>query len=193
MENNQELSLEMAEMKDQVALLKSKLDEELTINDKLLRKVISQKANAINRTAWTSVYASIFVIIVALLFFPFLGLSWYFIGATILMMLVCDFYTWKYHKNVNSKTLNGDLLTVAKTMKELKMAYGCWLKYAFILVAVWMIWYALELYFISDSWKIAFVQILSILIGCTIGGVIGYRMHKKVVNTADEIINQIEE
>jgi len=184
---------ELQEMRDQIALLKRKLDRETIISEKLLRDTMKRKAGTINVNAWISIAASLFVIVFALIQFPQMGLSNLFIAITIVMMLVCDFFTWRYHKNVNRKTMAGDLVTVAQVMKKLKDDYHNWLKYGIMMILFWAGWFASELLFQTDSPKEELFLVIGMVVGLAIGGFIGMRMHKSVVNNADEIIKQIEE
>lgn len=193
MENNEINNSELETMRAQIALLKEKLDKETIVSDKLLRDTMRHKARNINANAWVSVGASIFVIFWALAFLPCEGFSWWFVGATILMMLVCDFFTWKYHKDVNAKTMNSDLLTVAKVMKQLRDNYKKWLKYSIGLIAVWFVWFAVEYCILLSDWRVALFMIIALLIGLAIGGFIGLKMHNSVIRNAEEIISQIEE
>lgn len=193
MENNEINNSELETMRAQIALLKEKLDKETIVSDKLLRDTMRHKARNINANAWVSVGASIFVIFWALTFLPIEGFSWWFVGATILMMLVCDFFTWKYHKDVNAKTMNSDLLTVAKVMKQLRDNYKKWLKYSIGLIAVWFVWFAVENCILLSDWRVALFMIIALLVGLAIGGFIGLKMHNSVIRNAEEIISQIEE
>ena len=193
MENCEINNSELETMRAQIALLKEKLDKETIVSEKLLRDTMRHKARTINTNAWISVGASIFVIIWALAYIPKEGFSWWFAGATILMMLVCDFFTWKYHKDVNAKTMSGDLLTVAKVMKQLRDNYRKWLKYSIAMIAVWFVWLSIEFCIQLDDWRIAVVVIIALLIGLAIGGFIGLKMHNSVIRNAEEIIQQIEE
>lgn len=193
MENNEINNSELETMRAQIALLKEKLDKETIVSDKLLRDTMRHKARNINANAWVSVGASIFVIFWALTFLPSEGFSWWFVGATILMMLVCDFFTWKYHKDVNAKTMNSDLLTVAKVMKQLRDNYKKWLKYSIGLIAVWFVWFAVEYCILLSDWRVALFMIIALLVGLAIGGFIGLKMHNSVIRNAEEIISQIEE
>ena len=147
----------------------------------------------INTNAWISVAASIFVIIWAVAYIPNEGFSWWFAGATVLMMLVCDFFTWKYHKDVNAKTMSGDLLTVAKVMKQLRDNYKKWLKYSIALISIWFVWLSIEFCIQLNDWRLAVVMIIALLIGLAIGGFIGLKMHNSVIRNAEEIIQQIED
>ena len=82
---------------------------------------------------------------------------------------------------------------MAKTAKKLKENYRNWLKYGIILFVAWFIWYAIEMGRNSQSWKEALFTILFLAVGGALGSIIGFRMHKKVIDTCDEIIKQIEE
>lgn len=193
MENSEINNSELETMRAQIALLKEKLDKETIVSEKLLRDTMRHKARTINTNAWISVAASIFVIIWALAYIPKEGFSWWFAGATVLMMLVCDFFTWKYHKNVNAKTMSGDLLTVAKVMKQLRDNYKKWLKYSIAMISVWFVWLSIEFCILLDDWRLAVVMIIALLIGLAIGGFIGLKMHNSVIRNAEEIIQQIED
>ncbi len=193
MENNEINNSELETMRAQIALLKDKLDKETIVSEKLLRDTMRHKARTINNNAWISVVASVFVIFWALTFLPSEGFSWWFTGATILMMLVCDFFTWKYHKDVNAKTMSGDLLTVAKVMKQLRDNYKKWLKYSIAIIVVWFVWFAVEYCIQLSDWRVAVIMIIALLIGLAIGGFIGLKMHNAVIRNAEEIISQIEE
>lgn len=101
--------------------------------------------------------------------------------------------TWKYHKDVNAKTMSGDLLTVAKVMKQLRDNYKKWLKYSIAMIAVWFVWFAIEYCIQLSDWRVAVIMIVALLIGLAIGGFIGLKMHNAVIRNAEEIISQIEE
>ena len=193
MENNEINNSELETMRAQIALLKEKLDKETIVSEKLLRDTMRHKARNINTHAWISVVASIFVIIWSLTVVPSMGFSWWFAAATILMMLVCDFFTWKYHKNVNAKTMSGDLLTVAKVMKQLRDNYKKWLKYAIAMIAVWFVWLSIEYCIQLKDWKMCVFMIVVLFISLIVGGLIGWKMHKSVIRNAEDIIQQIEE
>lgn len=188
MENIDNNHPELETLREQAALLKKKLEQETIVSEEVLRATMKRKVRTINRQAIASGVAAVVVIAFAIFFFPKIGLSTYFSIGTIAMMLVCVFFTWKYHKNVNAKSMGSDLVSVAKIMKRLKADYMNWLKYGFSLVIVWAVWYAIELRIASGSWHEALSTVIAVVIGLFIGGFIGFRMHKKVVSTCDEII-----
>lgn len=192
MENIDNNHPELEVLREQAALLKKKLDGESIVNEEILRKTMRRKVRIINANAIVSVIASLIVIGSAIFYFPTLWLSWYFSIGTIAMMLICVFFTYKYHKDVSAKNMGSDLLTAAKIIKKLKANYIKWLKYGLAMAIGWAVWFAIELRIASGSWHEAINMVLAIVVGLFLGGFIGYRMHKKVVNTCDEIIESVE-
>lgn len=192
MENIDNNHPELESLREQAATLKKKLDQETIVSEEVLRKTMKRKVRTINANALGSVVAALLVIVSAIFYFPTLGLSCYFTAGTILMMLICVFFTFKYHKNVNAKSMGSDLVTVAKIMKQLKTNYMHWLKYGFAMAIGWAIWFAIELRVANGSWHEALNTVIAVVVGLFIGGFIGLRMHKKVVNTCDEIIDSVK-
>lgn len=188
MENIDNNHPELETLREQAALLKKKLEQETIVSEEVLRATMKRKVRTINRQAIASGVAAVVVIAAAIFYFPTLGLSCYFSAVTIVMMLVCIFFTLKYHKNVNAKSMGNDLVTVAKIMKKLKADYINWLKYGFAMIIVWAVWYAIELRIANGSWHEALNTVIAVVVGLFLGGFIGFRMHKKVVSTCDEII-----
>ena len=187
-------NIELEEMRRQLSLLKDKLNQEEIVNDRLLRESMNSKAATINRQATWSVVSAVFVIVMMLVYFPLTGLefSLLFRVATSVYMIVCIYYTWRYHRNINSQTMNGDLLTVAEVMRKLKHNYQTWLKFAIPSVIVWFAWLGYEAISCFDNPGMAVTFIVSGLAGGIIGGIVGLKMHKKVVDSCDEIIKMLK-
>ena len=78
---------ELVEMREQMNLLKSKLDKQEIVNDRLLREVTSQRVRRLNRNVWQEGIACLFVITFGSYSFLQLGCSWWFVGFTIAYML----------------------------------------------------------------------------------------------------------
>jgi uncharacterized membrane protein YfcA len=89
--------------------------------------------------------------------------------------------------------MSGDLLTVAKVMKQLRDNYRKWLKYSIAMIAVWFVWLSAEFCIQLKDWKLALIMIIALLVGLSVGAFIGLKMHNAVIRNAEEIIQQIEE
>ena len=188
--------LNFDEMRDQITLLKQKLDRQEIVNDSLLREAMRGKMGAIN---WTK-YKSYICVALCIIFYPVM--SWAgvfsnaFVFATCAMMLFCAYGTYYVHRPVDRMDLmTDDLATVAKVMAKFRKQYNQWLFYVTpALLIPWLSWALYEY-----AWKNApdgmshWMLALPILIGAAIGGLIGYHWHCKAVDAADNIIKQIEE
>lgn len=188
--------LNFDEMRDQITLLRQKLDRQEIVNDSLLREAMRGKMGAIN---WTK-YKSYICVALCIIFYPVM--SWAgvfsnaFVFATCAMMLFCAYGTYYVHRPVDRMDLmTDDLATVAKVMAKFRKQYNQWLFYVTpALLIPWLSWALYEY-----AWKNApdgvshWMLALPILIGAAIGGLIGYHWHCKAVDAADNIIKQIEE
>lgn len=183
---------EFDEMRAQLALLKEKLDKEEVINERLLRETMHAKARTINREAVWSVIAAVFVIVMMFCSFHPMGFSWGFCVGTVIFMLVCIGATLYQHRDVNSRTMNGDLLTVAKVMRRLKKNYHDWLWFGIPAAVLWFGWMGYEVYCMSDDWKVVAAFMGGGLVGGIAGGIAGFASYRRVLRTCDEIIDSIE-
>ena len=188
--------LNFDEMRNQITLLKQKLDRQEIVNDSLLREAMRGKMGAIN---WTN-YQSYICVALGIIFYPVM--SWAgvfsnaFVFATCAMMLFCAYGTYYVHRPVDRMDLmTDDLATVAKVMAKFRKQYNQWLFYVTpALLIPWLSWALYEY-----AWKNApdgvshWMLALPILIGAAIGGLIGYHWHCKAVDAADKIIKKIEE
>ena len=185
---------ELQEMREQMAALKEKLNKQEVVNDRLIRDVLSQKMKMINKNGWVSGLCGLFVITFGNYVFYQMGLStWFLIGTTV-MMIFCVVVIWISHSWVNSNEIaNGDLLRVAKQAFRLQKVYKNWKYIALPMILSWGVWLGLEYAAIVQDTAIVFGTMSCGVIGGLIGGIIGFRQNKKVINELDGMIRYIEE
>ena len=118
--------LNFDEMRDQITLLKQKLDRQEIVNDSLLREAMRGRMGAIN---WTK-YKSYICVALCIIFYPVM--SWAgvfsnaFVFATCAMMLFCAYGTYYVHRPVDRMDLmTDDLATVAKVSPVKTIASAC--------------------------------------------------------------------
>lgn len=192
-EKNETLD-ELELLRKEYELLKKRLDKQDIVNETLMKKTFSSKVKSIHNIGWTSALLGVFVIIVSPFAFhynPVWNLSWAFVGATDIMMLFCIYKTWEYHFNLSSPRENEDLVKFAASVKKIRDQYKDWIKTAFVMIAGWLIWMAVETIVNNDD-KMSVFILACAAIGATIGGIIGYRMDKNVIRNCDEILSEIE-
>lgn len=191
-ENNYTLE----QMRADYQQLKDALEHQEIINDRLLREAMDSKVRSMRGTVRASVACGVFVFLGAPFFFhynPVVNASWWFTGATMLLMAFCIFLDWKFNHKVQSTDLsNCDMLTFSKNVREMKESYAGWIKWAFIIVILWGGWLIIEVLRHADDIKLALPFIVGLLVGLLVGGLIGARMDRKIIRTCGEIISQIE-
>lgn len=189
MENINDIGLE--QMKEQMSMLKSKLEKETIINDRLMRSIMKQKMKRINREAW-------FICTIILLGIPYctwcfmflLKMSIAFTIVTDVFMLIALIYTYLMHKDVKTNELmKGNLIEVSRKMIKIKRMQANWLKFSIPFVVVWMSW------FVSENMN--GVDAKYIIIGGSVGAVVGAFLgtisYRRTRRMATEVIQQIEE
>ena len=184
-------NIELEQMREQLSVLKSKLDKEMIINDRMMRKIMRQKVKSIRRYAWT-------IGIVILLAIPYctwctgylLQLSIWFTLFTDIFMTIALVYTYFMHKGITANELmEGDLIEVRSKMLRMKRMQANWLKFSIPFLILWLTWFVIE------NMKAADARYLFIggVVGGVIGGIIGVMNYRKIRRMATEVIKQIEE
>ena len=183
---------ELQEMREQLAALKEKLDQQEVVNDRLIRSVLIQKMKVVNQRGWISGIAALFVITFGNWMFCQMGLSVGFLVGTTIMMIICCAATWISHGWVKSDNIaTGDLLTVAKQVRRLRKVYVNWKYIAVPMIVVWFSWFSLEFYHVIQDHIATLATLSGGLIGGIVGGLIGFKQNKKVVRELDEMLRQI--
>ncbi len=190
---------ELQEMREQMALLKETLRQEQIVNDRLLREATRGKIERIHRRAWACGLCALYVLTFGLWSFHNQGFSWWFIGATILLMVYSMVDMLLIHRRMRvSKVMTDDLRTVAYAAKRMKLDYAASLRRGLVLVFIWLLWLGLEIMFgntvYAEASEAARLGVLAAMaIGGAIGGAIGYKMYRRVLALCDDIIRQVEE
>ena len=184
------------QMRSQMAILKEHLDKQEIVSNRLLRETMKSKTKDIKYTR-NMVYGAAAL---CLIIYPLTTLSnvwsWPFALATCAMMMFCVLATYFIHRPVERLNyMTADLATVARVMAKFKKQYDDWLHFVTpALIIPWLAWACYEV-----GWKHApagsnpWMLVVPLLVGGCVGGLIGYRFHRKAVNAAQDIIEQIEE
>lgn len=182
------------EMRTQMQTLKEKLAQQKIINDQMLRKVTQTRIKHLNRNVWQEGAACLFVITFGSYSFYHIGCSTWFILATILMMAVCFAVTIVSHNRVSIDNIaQGDLLTAAKQVRQLRKFYKQWKYFALPILTPWMIWLIWDIFRASNGDKFLFIcTIVGLAIGIIVGGIIGWNKSNRLINEMDTIINDLE-
>jgi hypothetical protein len=189
MENINDIGLE--QMKKQLSALKSKLDKETIVNDRLMRSIMNQKMKKINRERW--IISSIILLGIPYCTWCFmflLNMSVWFTVVTDVFMLVALIYTYLMHKDIKaSELMKGNLIEVSRKMIKIKRMQANWLKFSIPFVVIWMAWFVIENLNGIDAKYV----IIGGSVGAVIGAIFGTMSYRRTRRMATEVIQQIEE
>ena len=188
-------SKELLEMKEQMALLKQKLDNEKIINEQLMRRVMNMKSQRLQKGTIIKCMALLLMYPYFLFIIPnYFGFS---IGfgtfVCVAMTISIASYIYIYYHFRPDNFINKNLIEMQKATIKLKKRYSYILIYISIpFLLIFSIWYTYDVSHIYEGTDL-FINLslmLIILITTTIIGIIKYN---KIQRTADEILSQIEE
>ena len=196
MENNTLLSHELEQMRSQIGMLKQKLEQQTIVNDRHIRNSMKSKISDLNRTVRGTIFAGIFAVVFAPMTFYINGCSLAFIIATAVMLAVCLGLTIVQKINLGRMMdlSQGNLVETAEKLSKVRTHYKEWYKIAIPMIIVWggwMIYEMVNVLGVDSPTAIGFY--CGAGVGLIIGGIIGARINRKVVQQANEILAQIEE
>ena len=196
MENNTLLSHELEQMRSQIGMLKQKLEQQAIVNDTHIRNSMKSKISDLNRTVLGTIFVGIFAVIFAPMTFYIQGCSLLFVIATAVMLAVCLGLTIAQKINLGKMTdlSQSNLVETAEKLNKTRTHYKEWYKIAIPMILVWVGWMIYEMVNtigIESPTAIGFY--CGAGVGLLIGGIIGFRINRKVVRQANEILAQIEE
>lgn len=183
-------------MREQLATLKKRLENQEIVNDRLLKEAMSRKLSAMNhRAVWLCIICVIFI---PFGFFTFqrLGHSTAFCIATSAIFACSLVAIAVSHYRIRKRDLySGDLVTVYKGVSRMRKIYKNWHYFAVPMVIVWFCWMEYEIYrnIANESIETLLIISSSGIFGGIIGGIIGLRIHRKSLREAEDILHQIEE
>lgn len=181
--------MDFDEMRNQIAILKNKLDKQEIVSQKLLEGVMQTKVDKLKRKRLIQAICALYVMIVApWTFHTIMGGSWTFVVITELFMMLClaiNYFVFK--PVVGNDLMNGNVLDVTTTLLTFKRNYKRWIWTGAILLIVWISWLILETMH-SDQY-----MTIGVIVGGIVGALAGWRVDRTTLKTADEMIEQMNQ
>lgn len=195
-------SAELQEMRQQMAELKSQLDEQLQINEQSLRKNIMKKTNSINSFGTWSLMGGL---LVAILFpFVFHRIYDFSIACCLATSILCivdachDYYS--AHRISKSKISSGNVKENIETLISMKKNNKTAFVVGLFCIVPLFFWWGYEImntpYFDEMGINIEIAKyslIGSVLVGSVIGGIFAVKLYKKQQKNISEMIDMISE
>lgn len=186
---------ELKEMREQLTILRDKLNSQQIVNDRLLRDTMKTKVSGINKNETRVIVLGIFCCLIWPALHYTSNVSWTTVIATILMMIFTISATVYIHQPLHQTDLmNADMASVARILARFKKQYRQWLHIVCpIIITPWLAWFCYdytEAMGFQGTHRWFFIGF--ILLCGFFGFLIGYFWHRKTVNLAQDIIQQIE-
>ena len=191
---NRLISHELEEMKIQIDNLKKKLEDQTIVNEKHIRNSFRTKISDINRTVTMTVIAGMFALVYCTWFFHFKGLSLAFTIATGLMLAVCVLLTLIQKIQLSRIDISaGNLVETARDISKIRTHYKDWYKTAIPMIIIWFSWMTYEIVTRFEMTPMTIGFLSGAATGRILGGFIGGRINKKIINRTEELLGYIEE
>lgn len=176
---------ELNDMRDQLAKLKDMLNSERMITERVMRRTMTEKANKLLRR-------SIFFIVLALLFTPYMIWAMHFLGfspiygyAAAIFLVIAAITEWLTCKDLRDEYFSRyTIVEIAETMIRYKRMNIQWLYFSLPFLVVWGGSLGYEI------WKSGDIAVgIGGAVGLIIGLAFGFSSLVKAQRTATEIIN----
>ena len=184
---------EILEMREQLASLKKRLENQEIVNEKMIREAMSRKLSTIHRRAMALCAVS-FIGIPAVLFTAHnLDFSIALVCVTVALILVGVVAQLLTHYRKGRDTLSGDLITTYNEVARMKRIYQQWLYFSMPIFVAWLGWGAYEVYTkMSQDETQLYAITAGAVVGLVLGLIFGLRQHRENIRTAKDIMQQIE-
>lgn len=189
---------EIEEMRRQLYILKSKLDKQEIVNDRVIRESMKSKMSWINKYRWISLFMVPFV---AICFLPMTREMncWGLYAFTVIMVLVSVIADFIINRMPDNAFMNDNLLELSEKMVKMKKYRRIQTIIGVIVIMFWLAWVMYTIFNLGiasnqphmKEYTIGFM--IAVGIGAIIGGVIGFAIFFRMQHTNDKIISQINE
>lgn len=182
---------EIEQMRTQMLLLKKRLDNQSMLNEKHIRAAVRGGVSDLNGRGLAILILGLFALPFCVFSFYTTGMSYWFCGATGLMLAFCVFMTWVHHRELWALDMaSASMLAVGTKVRKLNRHYVSWVRIGLPMAVVWLAWFAAESIMRG---KVSVYYLAGACAGGFIGLVIGLRFRKGVIRKTEELLAQIDE
>ena len=181
----------LLEMQQQMQQLREMLNDQKIVNERLLRNSCRSTINRLRIKSSVPVIAG-FAGLGLIPVLRYLGFSYYFLIFTGVMLLVAMAATMLTKKHIPS--VDKDLVTSATEITKFRKINADWIKYGLPALAVWLgllIWDVVKNIKLGGEELYGFIG--GVVVGLLIGGALGLKNRRDLLNASDELLAQIEE
>ena len=186
------MDYELDEMRQQMAILKDKLENQTIVNDRFIRRSIKQSVGTINRR-----YLVLGIIAIAMIpygYWAFVMLNGLSVGLwltmCVLMLLVVGFMFYNSRDMRDRDLMNGSLLDVKRKVALAKKRDGNWPWFGIPVAVAWASWAVYEM---AQQTGGSEYLVPCCIVGIVVGALVGLKVHFKTQRHYRDIIEQLED
>lgn len=187
------ISSELEQLRKDYAQLKQELGKQEITNEKLIRESIRKDLRFIDKKKWMGIPA--FIIVAGLM--PYLiqeiGLRLPFVIVTIVWMATLTVGNFIRMSGIDDRLISMmSTQEFLKKIKKQKQQQFRWLQVNIPLLFLWVGYFIGECIHADLPQEIMYSLLGGLLTGVVIGGIIGLRMHNRIIGIYEGIILQLE-
>ena len=186
------MDYELDEMRQQMSILKDKLENQTIVNDRFIRRSINRGLSTINKR-----YLVLGIIALAMIpygYWAFVMLNGLSVGLWIamcaLMLIIVGFMYFNSRDMRDNELMNGNLLDVKRKVALAKKRDASWLWFGIPMAIAWATW---AIYEMSQQMGDNQLIVPFCIVGVIIGALVGLKVHFRTQRHYRDILEQIED
>lgn len=181
------------EMRQQMNILKEKLQQQEIVNEKVFRRSTRKSLKGINRRyTFVSILCILMVPYSYWAFVKLTGMSIWLWLATCVLMLIAFVYTQYTGRFISSRVFEKDLVQArAKVAKAKKLDHD-WLKIGIPLIVLWLAYFGYEMYKVTGGEDSIYILVMCVVCAL-LGGAVGLKIHFKNQDNYEQVIEEIDD
>lgn len=184
---------DLNEIREQYSFLKQEYGAQMKITDEQLREITMKKVDVMNDNATETILGYVFVMITISYVLVRLMFSYWFVIATLLLIIASYVSIYFVYKRINvDKIVDENLLLVTQQMRELKQFYKRFILVGFPIMSIWIGWFFYELMDRYDARLILFCVCISVMVAGALSISYGIMYYQKLIRKLNDIISSIE-
>ena len=190
------MDTQLEEMRQQLDILKEKLQQQEIVNDQVVRNAIVGNLRKLEFSKWAKLCLILFglVYVPSVLYFM-LHIDLWFIVLTALFFAVAAIYDFYFMNGINANNMSAHaLVETSRRLVRMKQMNARWLWFSIPVLALWLIGF---FYLMMNQGNLPHELVRGVIfggiIGLFLGGVLGTIYYLKQQRRAQDLIDQIEE
>lgn len=186
------MDYELDEMRQQMAILKDKLESQTIVNDRFIRRSIKRSVGTINKRYL--VLGIIALVMIPYGYWAFVMLNGLSVGLWLamcaLMLIVVGFMYYNSRDLRDHELMNGNLVEVKRKLALAKKRDGNWPWFGIPVALAWASWAVYEM---AQQTGGSEYLVPCCIVGILIGALVGLKVHFKTQRHYRDVLEQLED